>query len=443
MRRLATLRGVPANRLTERDLRDLLGKHVAAHEVPGAIAGVLHDGVATVFCHGTADSRTGEPITGASRFGVGSLTKSMCATVIVRLAASGRLALDDAVSAHVPELRGVAWAERATVRDLLANRSGLPLRAGLEFGFDDHETGDDDVLAAFAATVAVTTPTPVAWSYTNAGWCLVGRIIETVTGVVWEEAMREHLLGPAGMTETELAPDPPSAHRVAGHEPGDGAAVPVAPLEARAFGPAGTSLASTAEDMLRFAGLHLDDPALAVMRRPQPSPTIHGWFDGWCLGWARFDAEGEPVWGWDSVLPGERAVLRLLPDRNAAVVVMANSDSGRALCRPLLQEIMTSSFGIALPPLRLEPAPGSAADLSRFAGVYAWPDRRVEVSAAEAHLVVSSEDGDAEALPLDGRAFLVDPADPDNPAITFGEFDAAGRPGVVYLMLWGLPRGED
>jgi hypothetical protein len=101
---------------------------------------------------------------------------------------------------------------------------------------------------------------------------------------------------------------------------------------------------------------------------------------------------------------------------------------------------MTSAFGVTPPPLRLEPKPGSAGDLARFAGVYAWPDRRVDVTAAGTHLVVSSEEGDAAALPLDGRAFLADPADPDNPAITFDAFDAGGRPGAVYLMLWGLPR---
>ena len=428
--------------MSDAELRELLARHAATHRVPGAVVGILRDGIATVACHGIADIRTGEPITAASRFGAGSLTKSMCGTVIVRLAADGRLSLDDPVAVRVPELHGVAWAERATVRDLLANRSGLPLRAGLEFGFDEHETGSDDVLAAFAGTVAAETPTPVGWSYTNAGWCLVGRIIETVTGMVWEEAMREHLLEPAGMAETELASDPRSAHRVTGHGPANSGATPVETLEARAFGPAGTSLVSTAEDMLRFAAVHLGDPALAAMRRAQPSPAIHGWFDGWGLGWARFDTDRGPVWGWDSLLPGERAVLRILPDRSAAVVVMTNSDAGRALCRPLLRGVMASAFGIALPPLRLEPKAGSAGDLARFAGVYAWPDRRVDVTAAATHLVVSSEDGDAEALPLDGRAFLVDPADPDNPAITFDAFDAGGRPGAVYLMLWGLPRVE-
>jgi CubicO group peptidase (beta-lactamase class C family) len=429
--------------VTEQELADLLREHASAHRVPGAALGVLHDGVEMFAWYGVANSRTGVPITAESRFGVGSLTKSMVATVVARLAEDGRLSLDDRVVAHVPELRGAAWAERASVRDLLANRSGLPLRVALEFDFTAHEDGGDDVLSRFAARVAAEEPTSAAWSYTNAGWCVLGRAIETVTGSVWEEAMRANLNAPAEMRQTAFATESDSDARVSGHQLTLDGPVPVEPLVARAFGPAGTSVVSTVGDMLRFAALHLDDPALAMLRRPQAAPWIHGWFDGWCLGWARFDWEGGRVWGWDSVLPGERAVLRLVPDRRAAVVLMTNSDNGRALYRSLFADLMQSLFEIGVPPLRLDVKPGAAGDLSRFAGVYAWPDRRVEVTATRTSLLVKSEAGEAEALPRDERSFLVDSTDPDNPAVTFGAFDAAGRPRVLYVMLWGLPRLDE
>lgn len=317
--------------MTAQDLNDLLGEHASAHRVPGAAIGILRDGVETFACYGVANRRTGAPVSAASRFGVGSITKSMVATVVARLAEGGRLSLDDPVVACVPELRGAAWAERATVRDLLANRSGLPLRVGLEFDFAAHEEEDDDVLSQFAARVAAEEPTSVPWSYTNAGWCVLGRAIETVTGSPWEEAMRAELIAPTGMRETTFATASDSDVRVSGHQLTADGPVPVEPLVARAFGPAGTSVVSTTGDMLRFAALHLEDPELARLRRPQPGPRIHGWFDGWCLGWGWFDWEGARVWGWDSVLPGERAVLRLVPERHAAIVLMTNSNTGRAL----------------------------------------------------------------------------------------------------------------
>jgi len=115
--------------VNERDLTGLLQRHAVRHSVPGAGIGVVRDGVAVTACYGVADAASGEPVTAGVRFSAGSLTKSMVATVIAGLAEAGRLSLDDKVARHLPELRASGWAERAAVRDLLANRSGIPLRS--------------------------------------------------------------------------------------------------------------------------------------------------------------------------------------------------------------------------------------------------------------------------------------------------------------------------
>jgi CubicO group peptidase (beta-lactamase class C family) len=389
-----------------------------------------------------ADVRTGEPVTTQTVFGIGSLTKPMVATVIARLAEAGVLALDDSVAAHVPELRGSGWARGSTVRDLLANRSGLPLRSALEFGLAERSDPSDDALARLATDVDATAPASGFWSYTNVGWCLLGRVIETAAGAGWEDAMRAHLAD-IGLGETTFASEAPRARRVAGHQMTASGAVPVDPLVSRAYGPAGANTTSTVADLLRFAALHLRDPSLAALRAVHADVAIHGWLDSWCLGWARFECEGGPMWGWDGLLNGERSVLRLLPQRQAAAVLLTNGSSGRAMYRSLFTDLMGSQFGIDVAPLRLEASAGAAGDLSRFAGVYAWPDRRVAVAAAGDHLLITGDRGEASALPVDDRTFLVDARDPDNATVTFGGFDADGRPSVLYLMLWGLPRIRD
>ena len=300
-----------------------------------------------------ANVGTGEAVTAETRFSVGSLTKSMVATVIAALADAGRLSLDDPVSAHVPELRGGGWAERATVLDLLANRSGLPLRAALEFGFAAHRDTDDGALARLIAEIDADLPASAVWSYTNVGWCVLGRVIETVTGDTWEAAMRHLLFDRAGMTSTTFATGSEPVRRVAGHDITPGGAVAVEPLVARAYGPAGTSVVSTVTDLLRFAGLHLEDPSLAALRVVQADVSIHGWFDAWCLGWARFDWEGGNVWGWDGLISGERSALRIVPEHDAAIVLLTNSSTGRALYRTLFAELMRTALrdqGPATPP---------------------------------------------------------------------------------------------
>jgi len=426
--------------VNEGDLTALLHQHALKHSVPGAAIGILRQGSATFAYCGVADVTTGEPVTPETRFSPGSLTKSMVATVIAGLAAAGRLSLNDPVAAHVPELRGNGWAERVSLRDLLANRSGLPLRADLEFGFDGRKDPDDGALSRLVSDVAEAAPAGNFWSYTNVGWCLLGRVIETAAGARWEDAMRRHLFNRAGMSGTTFAIDTSAKGRASGHTVTAEGPVPVEPVVARAYGPAGTSVISTVTDLLRFAALHIEDPSLAGLRAVQVEIAIHAWLDAWCLGWAWFDWEGGQVWGWDGLINGERSVLRIVPEHRAAVVLMTNCNTGRAMYRSLFADLMKSLFGISVPPLRIEPIAGAAGDLSRFAGVYAWPDRRVEVTATGSGLLIKDDDHETGALPLDERTFLVDPANPDNPTVTFGAFDETGRPQVLYIMLWGLPR---
>jgi CubicO group peptidase (beta-lactamase class C family) len=426
--------------VNEGDLAALLREHAWRHSVPGAGLGVLRDGAVTTAYHGVADVTTGEPVMAETRFSAGSLTKSMVATVIARLAEAGRLSLEDPVADHAPELRNSGWAQQASVRDLLANRSGLSMRTSLEFGFDTHTDMDDGALARFAAEAAIDATPMDFWSYTNVGWSLLGRVIETTTGTAWEVAMQRYLFDPTAMSATTFASEATPMRRAVGHEVTLNGPVPVKPLMARAYGPAGTTVVTTVSDLLRFAAMHLRDPNLAVLRDVHAEVSIYGWLDAWCLGWARFNWEGEQVWGWDGLIDGERSVLRILPERQAAVVLVTNGSTGRAMYRSLFADLMRPLFGITFPPLRLDAASGVRDDLSHFAGVYAWPDRRVEVTTTARGLFIKGWAPETEALPLSRRTFIVNALDPDNPTVTFGELDAHGRPRVLYLMLWGLPR---
>jgi CubicO group peptidase (beta-lactamase class C family) len=427
--------------MNEADLTLLLRKHASRQSVPGAAVGLLLHGKTTCAYYGVANAGTGGPVGRDTRFSVGSLTKSMVATVIANLADAGRLSLDDPIAAHLPELPSRGWVEHATVRDLLANRSGLPLRSALEFGFDLHTDMDDGALSRLVAEVDTDSESSDFWSYTNVGWCLLGRVIETATGATWEDAMQRDLVETVGMSETSFESWTANPLRASGHEVGPHGPVAVEPLVARAYGPAGTSAVSTITDVLRFAALHLTQPSLAGLRAAhEEDVSIYGWLDSWCLGWALFDWEGEHVWGWDGLINGERSFLRIIPEREAAIALLTNASTGRALYRALFPDLLEALFHIRMPPLRLVPLGEGLADLTRFDGVYAWPDRRVEVKASGDGLLITTAGRTMRALPLSERVFLVNAKDPDNPTLTFGKLDAAGRPQVLYLMLWGLPR---
>ena len=200
--------------MDERDLTDLLCEQALRHLVPGAGIGILRDGEAVTAYTGVADTATGEPVSLETRFAIGSLC--LVATEPARLAGSGELSLDDPVSANVPELRGAEWAARASVRDLLANRSRVPLRA--EFEFSAFPGDDAGMLARFVERLSTVDPMPPVWSYANAGWCVLGRVLETVTALSWEDAMRVVLFEPLEMEQTTFGGATPNVPRAAGHE---------------------------------------------------------------------------------------------------------------------------------------------------------------------------------------------------------------------------------
>ena len=419
------------------DLAGLLGKHMSMHSVPGAAIGVLRDTAVTAASSGIADATTGEPVTADTRFAVGSLAKSMVATVIARLAEAGRLSLDDPVAAHVPELRGVGWAARATVRDLLANRSRLPLRAQVEFSAFPGEA--DDVLPRFAATIATGAPTARFWSYSNAGWCLLGRVIETLTGRTWEEAMRTQLLAPLAMHQMTFTSSPVAEPRAVGHRPTPDGPVPVEPWTPRSHGPAGSTLLLTLGDLLRFARRHLEDPSLALLRSPHAEVRIHAWLDAWCLGWARFDWDGGPVWGWDGLISGSRGAAT----GAAAAWRCGVAHQWQQRTRPVPVAVPHPDAGL----VRDRHAGAAAGQLTRCG-------RRPGALCGRIRLAGLALGGDGQGyapphgrrwwrgrgVALDDCTFVVDANDPDTPTMTFGGFGASGRPAVLYQMLWGLPR---
>ena len=414
----------------EDDLADLLRQHASRHSVPGAAIGILRHGAVTTAYYGVADVSTGEPITPETLFSLGSLTKSMVATVIARLAEAGRLSLDDPWPRTCRSCAEAAGPNGATLRDLLANRSGLPLRAGLEFGFDGRTDEDDGALSRLVAEVAAGVPAATFWSYTNVGWCVLGRVIETATDTAWEDAMRRHL------RQRRYARDDlrnRSRHRRGAHR--GTRSRRRARCRSSRWSHAHTDRPARlpsrrSADLLRFAALHLEDPSLAALRAVHAEVPIYGWLDSWCLGWARFDWEGGQVWGWDGVVNGERSVLRIMPEHQAAVVLMTNGSTGRAMYRSLFADLMESLFGISVSPLHLDAAPGAAGELSRFAGVYAMARSAGRGHGGrESH--ADEERGRAKRRRSRSmrRTFLIDAVDPDSPTVTFGAYDAAGRPG--------------
>lgn len=194
------------------DLDEVVLPHLAALDVPGAAVCVVHpEGAPLVRCYGSADLATGRRVDAATRFRIGSVTKTMTAAVVLQLVDAGLVNLDDPVEPH---LRGVHIAQadpsrgEITLRHLLTHTSGIgevasgrallrnPVRAIGAAGRGEEmprldRLYDDGIVAGVAPGWK--------WAYSNVGFTLLGLVAESVTGRPYAELVADRIFAPLGM----------------------------------------------------------------------------------------------------------------------------------------------------------------------------------------------------------------------------------------------------
>ncbi|BCJ56051.1 hypothetical protein Asp14428_75260 [Actinoplanes sp. NBRC 14428] len=383
--------------------RRRLARLAERHGVPGAQLGILR--MSTVpglpdeqieVCAGVLDTGSGRPVTPDALFQIGSVTKVWTATAIMQLVDEGRLRLDTPVAEVLPGFRlaDPQVAARVTVRHLLTHTSGIDGDV-----FTDTGRGDD-CLERYVGLLGEQTqnhPLGATWSYCNAGYSVLGRILEAVTGKSWDEVLRERLFTPLGLAATATLPEEVLLHPAAGghveHE-GTIVAAPVWHLP-RSVGPAGL-ISATAADVLGFARLHLAggltpggeqvlsaESVAAMAERHADLPDKLSLGDSWGLGWIRFGWDGHRVVGHDGNTIGQAAFLRLLPEQGLAVTLLTNKESARDLYQELFTEVFAELAGVAMPEPITPPDEPADVDITPYAGTYERASVRIEVLPGE------------------------------------------------------------
>jgi CubicO group peptidase (beta-lactamase class C family) len=361
---------------TFRRLGDTLQEAMVRHHVPGVAVGVLADGREWVAAYGITSVEHPLPVEADTLFQIGSITKTITGTALMRLAEMGRLDVNVPVRTYLPDFRlsSEAVAAKVTLRHLLTHAGGW---AG-DF-FADTGPGDDALarIVAGMAHLEQLTPLGTVWSYNNAGFYAAGRLIEVVTVRPYEEAVQELVLDPLRMRHSYFHPADVLTHRVvAGHHVDAERAVVARPWALpRAAHPIG-GLISSVPDLLRYARLHLADrpsgdaaplaPAsVAAMQAPQieASGGMH-----WGLSWGLRRAGGVRIVTHGGATRGQTATFVLAPERRFALAVLTNSDRGSALYAEITPWALRHFLGLEDPVP--SPLPLSGEDLRPYAGRY-------------------------------------------------------------------------
>ena len=382
-----------------------LARLAERHRVPGAQLGILRLGTEedelVETAYGVLNVRTGAPVDTDALFQIGSITKVWTATVAMALVDEGLLDLDTPVAEVLPELRlaDPEVTKSVTPRHLLNHTSGIDGDV-----FTDTGRGDDclERYVDLLGEAGQNHPVGATWSYCNSGYALLGRVIEKVTGQTWDEAMRERLFTPLGLTHTVTLPEEALLFAAAvGHDERDGELVPApAWTLTRSIGPAGL-VTSTVRDVLAFARMHhtgglaadgtrvLSAEACAEMAAHQadlPDKYVLG--DSWGLGWIRFGWDGERseasrhrerLVGHDGNTLGQAAFLRVLPEQGLAVALLTNGGHTRDLYEDLYREIFAEIAGVTMPQRFAPPDEPVAVDVTPYVGVYERAGVRMDI----------------------------------------------------------------
>ena len=253
----------PVTRVGRPALDAIAARYRTSCAAPGAAIGVrMHDGTTQFATAGDLAPRV--PITPASQFLAGSVTKLFVAVVAYQLVADGKLSLEDSVDRYLP---GWPHGDRITVAMLLGHRSGMG-----DFGNDFGASLRDLVLADLARVftyrevldlvraVPFVAEPGTAYHYTNASYIVLGAILQRVTHESLGELMRSRVTTPLALHRTLYGPDDlRAAAKVVFHGlfdvTGSGTPIDVGGFPRAAAltsDPAGAGLFSTLPDLLRF-----------------------------------------------------------------------------------------------------------------------------------------------------------------------------------------------
>lgn len=398
-------------------------------QLTGAAWAFVHpDGEIDTGSAGFANFETRKPFSPDSRIHVGSVTKVLLATGILRLVTQGRLDLDDPVAQYLPGVRfNNPWQEShpVTVRHLLDHTAGLD-DARLWQMFSGRIVPDVPLSHAFSRTdnvLQIRIRPGSRLSYSNTGYTLLAMIIESITGVRYEAYLDAHLLEPLDMqsstfhftTQEGVSADP---DLVWGHTD-NGNPHPAVPVMLR---PA-TQFTTTARDLAVFARFLMSDGSIdgenfvqtELMRARGHASTTEaadaGLSAGYALGLARFDRFGAVGFCHSGNMVGFVALLCIYPEAGKAFVVSVNTDSEVADYSSLYE---TLAGHLDLPPPKAASADAAATDIHDWHGWYRLaPNRFTQFAYLDelfAVIQLRGNDGILTLAPLQGHDRILRPA---------------------------------
>lgn len=324
-------------------------------KVPGCVLGISYGDEEFTFGSGVTSVDNSLDANDETLFQIGSITKTFTATAMMRLVEDGKLDLNAPIQTYLPDFRvkDEEVSKNVTVKHLITHSAGWTGDV-----FTDTGTNDDS-LAEYVqqmADLAQLAPPDRVFSYNNSAFCTAGRVIEAVTGEVYETAMKELIFEPLGLNRSFFFPKDIITYRFAvGHriDEEQGALVQRPWAIPRASNPAG-GISCDIKDLLAYARFHMGDgnpilksESLTVMHSPHFA--INNVTGSMGLAWFAGDVAGTKTLQHGGGTIGQISQLQLIPEHHFAFGMLTNADKGGALIRKTEKWILKEFLGLEEP----------------------------------------------------------------------------------------------
>ncbi len=195
---------------------DVLSDRLVGPNVSASVAVMIEGQLVHAAAYGERVAGGDDAVETTDRFRVASISKTITAIVVMQLVEDGMLTLDEPVGPLLVEHLGLSSfdpdVESITVRELLSHTAGFPKHQNTFFG-NGATSCVDAAGQGLAGNVG-----GGSYRYSNMGYCVLGVLIEAVTGKTYERVVEERLLTPLGISGMrmpstyDLGPDEVSHH---------------------------------------------------------------------------------------------------------------------------------------------------------------------------------------------------------------------------------------
>jgi len=189
--------------LNDKEWISYIERSMDTDKTPGlAVAAVK--GTDTGFRNwGYANIRDKTPMTEDTPVHIGSCSKAFTALAVLLLQEEGRLSIEDSISQYIPWWHVTYKGQDADIKiwQLLNHCSGIPNAATMAEYPADADAGEEEI-ARIAEDLELRYPPGETFEYCNLGYCILAYLVETVSGVPFDEYVVREIMQPAGMTHS-------------------------------------------------------------------------------------------------------------------------------------------------------------------------------------------------------------------------------------------------